>query len=128
MSNSLSFENFSYESIYKIDKDFLDKSTSLICRVCEVLSFKENNYIVRPHHEIKVRDFGRKCQKLSYKILCNNIPFLTLSFWLSKENGTITYDCELIDKNNFPFFKIIKSEKFENIYNFLIPYVFENIE
>lgn len=128
MSNSFSFKNFGYEATYIIDKDFLDKSTDLICRVCEVLSFKNNNYTLKINHEIKVRDIGRKCQKLSYKILCNNISFLTLSFWLSKENGTITYDCELIDKNNFPFFKMIKSEKFESIYNFLIPYIIEIIE
>ena len=128
MSNQANFKDFGYESKNIIEKDFLDKSSELLYQVSEILNLNSDAYVIKKCYAIKIRDIGKRCQKLSYKVLNNDNIFLTISFWLNKENGNITYDCELKDKSDFTLFKVIDSKTFENIYNFLIPYISEHVE
>ena len=128
MSNSANFKNFSYEATYVIEKDFLDKVTELLYKASELLSLNSSNYVIKKHYGLRTKAIGKRCQKLSYKILNNEDVIITIYFWLNKENNVATYDCELLNKEDFTLFKVIGSKNFESIYNFLIPYISEHIE
>lgn len=128
MSNSTNFENFRGETINIIEKDFLDKASELLYKISEVLTLNSDAYVVKKDYGIKTRHLGKRCQKICYKILNEEDVILTVYFWLNNENNVTTYDCELLNKEEFTLFKVIGSKNFESIYNFLIPYIAEYIE
>ena len=128
MSNSTNFENFRGETINIIEKDFLDKASELLYKISEILTLYSDAYVIKKHYGLRTKAIGKRCQKLSYKILNNEDVILTIYFWLNKENNVATYDCELLNKEDFTLFKVIGSKNFESIYNFLIPYILEHIE